>query len=65
MFDSFYIMAISLKSLDLPNFGMSKTQPKIESKIYLERIKKFKNDLKKNDLETAIIYADREHFANN
>ena len=64
MFDSFNIMAISLKSLDLPYFGMSKKQPKIESQIYIERVKKFKNDLKKNNIESAIIYADREHFAN-
>tara|TARA_Y100001970_G_C14154911_1_gene814976 strand:- start:47 stop:1441 length:1395 start_codon:yes stop_codon:yes gene_type:complete len=57
-------MAISLKSLDLPYFGMSKKQPKIESQIYIERVKKFKNDLKRNNIESAIIYADREHFAN-
>jgi len=64
VFDSFNIMAISLKSLDLPYFGMSKKQPKIESQIYIERVKKFKNDLKRNNIESAIIYADREHFAN-
>ena len=58
------IMEISLKSLDLPDFGMSKNQPQIKSQIYLERLRKFKNDLKKNNLDSAIIYADREHFAN-
>ena len=64
MFDSFKIMTINLKSLDLPYFGMSKKQPKINSQIYIDRVEKFKNDLKKNNIESAIIYADREHFAN-
>ena len=47
MFDSFNIMTITLKSLDLPNFGISKKQPKIKSQIYLDRVEKLKNDLKK------------------
>ena len=28
------------------------------------RIRKFKNDLKNNEIQSAVIYADREHFAN-
>ena len=64
MFDTFIYMTISLIPLDLPDFGMSKEQPKIESEIYLKRLRKFKNDLKNNKMQSAIIYADREHFAN-
>ena len=57
-------MTVNLVSLTLPDFGMSKEQPTIDSKIYFERIKKLKTDLKNNKIESAIIYADREHFAN-
>ena len=57
-------MAINLVSLVLPDFGVSKEQPTIDSKIYFERIRKLKTDLKNNKMESAIIYADREHFAN-
>ena len=44
MFDTFIYMTISLIPLDLPDFGMSEEQPKIESEIYLKRLRKFKND---------------------
>jgi len=57
-------MAIKLVSLVIPDFGVSKEQPTIDSKIYFERIRKLKTDLKNNKMESAIIYADREHFAN-
>jgi len=64
VFDAFIYMTINLISLDLPDFGMSKEQPEIDSNIYLERLRKFKNDLKNSGMESAVIYADREHFAN-
>jgi len=57
-------MTVNLVSLDLPDFGTSKEQPVIDSKIYLERLRKLKSDLKNNGMGSAVIYADREHFAN-
>ena len=57
-------MTISLISLDLPDFGIPKEQPTINAEIYKERLIKFRDDLKNNQINSAVIYADREHFAN-
>ena len=57
-------MTVSLLSVNLPDFGTPKKQPTINSKIYKERLRKFRDDLKNNQINFAIIYADREHFAN-
>ena len=57
-------MTVSLISVNLPDFGIPKEQPTINADIYKERLIKFKNDLKNHEMQSAVIYADREHFAN-
>ena len=57
-------MTISLISVNLPDFGIPKEQPTINAEIYKERLIKFRADLKNNQINSAVIYADREHFAN-
>ena len=57
-------MTVSLISVNLPDFGIPKEQPTINAEIYKERLIKFRADLKNNQINSAVIYADREHFAN-
>jgi len=55
---------MKLKEIDIPNFGISKFQPEIGNEIFHKRLERFKKDLRENSFGSAIIYADREHFAN-
>ena len=55
---------MKLVELDIPEFSHSINQPEINNEIYENRLKRFKKDLRDNDFGSAVIYADREHFAN-
>ena len=55
---------MKLVELDIPEFGHTINQPEINNEIYENRLKRFKKDLRDNDFSSAVIYADREHFAN-
>ena len=55
---------MKLSSIEVPEFGISQLQPIIEEKIFNERLDNLKEKLLKENYGCAIIYADREHFAN-
>jgi hypothetical protein len=55
---------IRLIEADLPEFGMPETYPALPKEMYAARLARFVDRVKQAGLATAIVYADREHFAN-
>lgn len=53
-----------LTHLTLPTFGKAEQQPAIPNDIYRQRMAKLAVVLQAQRLDVALVYADREHFAN-
>ena len=53
-----------LTHITLPIFGKAEQQPTIPNSIYQQRMAKLTALLQKHQLDMALVYADREHFAN-
>ena len=56
--------AIRLAELDLPDFGMPSTRPKLPAGTHQARLDAFVDRVREAGLDAALVYADREHFAN-
>lgn len=55
---------VRLTEIELPDFGAPETYPEIPKAIYADRFDRFRQRLRDAGLTAAIVYADREHFAN-
>jgi hypothetical protein len=55
---------VRLMEIDLPDFGVPETRPELSKAIYAERFDRFSQRLSDTGLTAAVVYADREHFAN-
>lgn len=53
-----------LRSLDLPHFGMSATEPAIPTHLYAERLQRLREAAAEAGYDRVLVYADREHSAN-
>jgi hypothetical protein len=55
---------IRLVELELPDFGMPTARPKLPDGTHQARLDVFVDKVRGAGLDAAIVYADREHFAN-
>lgn len=55
---------VHLTALDLPDFGLPDTRPALRPGTHSARLDRFVDLFRAAGLDAAIIYADREHFAN-
>ncbi|HET7717725.1 MAG TPA: aminopeptidase P family N-terminal domain-containing protein [Bauldia sp.] len=55
---------IKLADVKLPEFGVPEVRPEIPAATYAERIERFRRRVADAGIDLAIVYADREHFAN-
>jgi hypothetical protein len=53
-----------LVTLTLPEFGLPTVEPAIPATVYRERMTSFRQRLLADGYDVAIVYGDREHFAN-
>lgn len=53
-----------LVTLTLPEFGLPIVEPAIPAKVYRERMTSFRQRVHAEGYDAAIVYGDREHFAN-
>ena len=55
---------IKLADVKLPEFGVPDVRPELSPAIYSERLDRFRKRAADVGIDVAIVYADREHFAN-
>ena len=55
---------VRLTEVALPDFGVPKTRPGLSRGIYAARFAHFADRVLALGLDAAVVYADREHFAN-
>jgi hypothetical protein len=53
-----------LVTLNLPEFGLPSVEPAIPARVYRERMTSFRQRAHDAGYDVAIVYGDREHFAN-
>src|SRR5258705_7676472 len=53
-----------LVTLTLPEFGLPTVEPVIPARVYRERMTAFRQRVHAAGFDVAIVYGDREHFAN-
>src|SRR6266545_5070569 len=53
-----------LVTLTLPEFGLPSVEPTIPARLYRERLTSFRQRMQAAGYDVAIVYGDREHFAN-
>ena len=53
-----------LITLNLPEFGLPGVEPTIPARVYRERMTAFRQRMRGEGYDVAIVYGDREHFAN-
>jgi hypothetical protein len=53
-----------LVTLTLPEFGLPTVEPAIQATVYRERMTAFRQRAHAEGYDVAIVYGDREHFAN-
>jgi creatinase/prolidase-like protein/peptidase M24-like protein len=53
-----------LVTLTLPEFGLPSAEPAIPATVYRERLTSFRQRMQAAGYDVAIVYGDREHFAN-
>src|SRR5262245_27161702 len=53
-----------LVTLTLPEFGLPSVEPAIPASIYRQRMTSFRQRVQAEGYDVAIVYGDREHFAN-
>ena len=56
--------AVRLAELTLPDFGMPATRPVLPDGMHAARLDAFIDRVRDAGLDAALVYADREHFAN-
>ena len=56
--------AIKLADVKLPEFGVPDVRPELSAAVYGERLDRFRKRAAEAGIDVAIVYADREHFAN-
>jgi hypothetical protein len=56
--------SIRLLDVDLPEFGVPEARPELSANAYSERLDRFVKRAAAAGIDIAIVYADREHFAN-
>src|SRR5213596_2466619 len=54
----------TLDTLSLPEFGLPRVEPAIPATVYRERMTSFRQRVSAEGYDVAIVYGDREHFAN-
>jgi hypothetical protein len=57
-------MNISLKSVDLPEFGLPVAEPRVATATYHQRQQRLRKAMQSAGLDALVVYADREHNAN-
>ena len=55
---------VRLTEVELPDFGIPDIRPELSKATYAERVDRFRQRLRDAGLTAAVVYADREHFAN-
>jgi hypothetical protein len=55
---------VSLREVELPDFGLPVEEPELQPSLYEERLHRIMSSVRDAGLEGLIVYADREHFAN-
>jgi hypothetical protein len=53
-----------LTSITLPDFGLPVTEPTLPRSLYMARIDRLRSAMARLQLDTVVIYGDREHVAN-
>ena len=53
-----------LATLTLPEFGLPRVEPAIPATVYRKRMASFRQRVHADGYDVAIVYGDREHFAN-
>src|SRR3954462_8053435 len=53
-----------LATLTLPEFGLPSVEPAIPARVYRKRMASFRQRVQADGYDVAIVYGDREHFAN-
>ena len=53
-----------LRDVELPEFGTPSTEPTLDASMYRDRIGRFRERLTDEGYDAAVVYGDREHFAN-
>src|ERR1700749_2647280 len=56
--------SVRLTEVELPDFGIPETCPEIPKAVYADRFARFRKRLGDAGFTAAVVYADREHFAN-
>ncbi len=54
----------TLTAIDLPDFGTPASEPRLDRRIYTQRIARLRQRMADNQLDAVVIYGDREHVAN-
>jgi hypothetical protein len=54
----------TLRDIKLPDFGVPSTQPVLSPDLYAARFARFADRVRAAGLGAAVVYSDREHFAN-
>jgi hypothetical protein len=57
-------MPTILREIDLPDFGVPEARPELSRDVHAARIVRFADRIRALGLDAAVVYADREHFAN-
>ncbi len=57
-------MGAHLAEIDLPEFGMPTTMPRIPASVYAARLERLRERMEARGWDHLLIYADREHSAN-
>ena len=55
---------VRLTEFELPDFGVPNERPELHREVYARRFDGFRQRLRDAGLTSAVVYADREHFAN-
>ena len=58
------MQSIHLRDVELPDFGVPGVRPELEAEVYQNRLRRLADRAAVAGLETIVVYADREHFAN-
>ena len=57
-------MAVTLRDIALPEFGVPKERPELSPALYAERLDRLRKRARDAGLSALVVYADREHCAN-
>jgi hypothetical protein len=57
-------MAVTLRDIALPEFGVPTVRPELSPALYAERLDRLTQRARESGLSALVVYADREHCAN-